>query len=72
MGLFCKIFGHKPEVYRRLVPSGYDGIGRHHGLLKARCRRCEETYLEGNVHIPNDAIIESAKRAQKAKQGEQA
>lgn len=62
MNLFCKLFGHKPWYYRTLTPSGHDGIGRHHGLLTARCERCDKKYLEGAVHIPDDRIIEAAKR----------
>lgn len=68
MNLICKLFGHKPWVYRKLLPSGYDGIGRHHGMLMARCHRCDMRYHEGNVHIPDDEIIKFAQRAQAQKE----
>jgi len=60
MSIWCKIFGHKPPAYSRVIGGEYmkvsltevDGIGRQHAHVNAECSRCGENFLVGKIHVP--------------------
>ena len=64
--LLCRMFGHKPPVYKENVGGKYarvlettkDGIGRRHADIWGECARCGKAFMICRIHIPADPKIE--------------
>ena len=65
--ILCKIFGHKPPVYKKkgwyspgeeyakLGPSIVtDGIGRKHAIVYSDCARCRKEFKLCRIHLPKE------------------
>lgn len=51
----CALFGHKPMLYGsqgRIFGPYYDGVGRAHRSVYARCARCDQMFSVGGVIDP--------------------
>lgn len=65
MSLLCKIVGHKLPLGWHRKEVGYgkvtefceDGIGHKHGLVSARCERCDEWFPVVMIHLPCEPDI---------------